>query len=450
MIIILFVFVFDLELVEKPVISSVNDEKNTQESRVTDDFSSMVKIIIFNSLGFFFLDFLIPYVASQELQAAGIDMGVIFSVIVIGYMISSPFVGAITDRVSKKLLIFIGSIGRGVAYFILYGAIILKSLLGIALGMFFLGFLAGFFWIPLNTLIAEKSSVKNRSYAYGRRESAEGIGTFFGAFVGFGILLIAFEIAPHNSFLIYSALVVFGLVNILAGIVFLICVDESVKYIENFRNEFIASQSVQKWVPSSLVIGLSLLFVVLFLSSTNGSLAKPFLNVYLLENIEDNPTLAALAYAPSGFVSMLLAPKLGEIADRTNPYIGISLASGLGALITFSLINTTNLWVFAALLIMDVTVVTTGGLVLSNFISRVSKSHRGKIFGFQSTFSNFGAIIGPLFGGIVWDLFGSKSPFIVSIVVELALIPFYIIAMFYLLPHLAESFEVKRNADQNS
>jgi len=432
------------------VISSVNDEKNTYESRVTDDFSSMIKIIIFNSLGFFFLDFLIPYVASQELQAAGIDMGVIFSVIVVGYMISSPFVGAITDRVSKKLLVFIGSIGRGVAYFILYGAIILKSLLGIALGMFFLGFLAGFFWIPLNTLIAEKSSVKNRSYAYGRRESAEGIGTFFGAFVGFGILLIAFEIAPHNSFLIYSALIVFGLVNILAGIVFLICVDESVKYIENFRNESIASQSVQKWVPSSLVIGLSLLFVVLFLSSTNGSLAKPFLNVYLLENIEDNPTLAALAYAPSGFVSMLLAPKLGEIADHTNPYIGISLASGLGALITFFLINTTNLWVFAALLIMDVTVVTTGGLVLSNFISRVSKSHRGKIFGFQSTFSNFGAIIGPLFGGIVWDLFGSKSPFIVSIVVELALIPFYIIAMFYLLPHLAESFEVKRNADQNS
>ncbi len=432
------------------MISSVNDEKNTYESRVTDDFSSMIKIIIFNSLGFFFLDFLIPYVASQELQAAGIDMGVIFSVIVVGYMISSPFVGAITDRVSKKLLVFIGSIGRGVAYFILYGAIILKSLLGIALGMFFLGFLAGFFWIPLNTLIAEKSSVKNRSYAYGRRESAEGIGTFFGAFVGFGILLIAFEIAPHNSFLIYSALIVFGLVNILAGIVFLICVDESVKYIENFRNESIASQSVQKWVPSSLVIGLSLLFVVLFLSSTNGSLAKPFLNVYLLENIEDNPTLAALAYAPSGFVSMLLAPKLGEIADHTNPYIGISLASGLGALITFFLINTTNLWVFAALLIMDVTVVTTGGLVLSNFISRVSKSHRGKIFGFQSTFSNFGAIIGPLFGGIVWDLFGSKSPFIVSIVVELALIPFYIIAMFYLLPHLAESFEVKRNADQNS
>ncbi|MFX0211120.1 MAG: MFS transporter [Candidatus Hodarchaeota archaeon] len=429
----------------------MNSSVNNYNRRVTDDFDAMIKITIFNSLGFFFLDFLIPYVASQELRAAGIDMGVIFSIIVVGYIISSPFVGAMTDRISKKLLVFIGSVGRGVAYFFLYIAIIMKSLIGLAIGMFLLGFLAGFFWIPLDTLIAEKSSAAHRSYAYGRHYSAEGIGTFFGAFIGFGILLIAIEITPTNSFLIYSALVVFGLVNILAGIVFFLFVDESIKY-ENVEDEFISKDVILtlKAISKGLIVGLALLFIVLFLSSTNGSLAKPFLNVYLLENIENNPTLAALAYAPSGFVSMLLAPRLGEIADRTNPYIGISLASVLGAIITFSLINTSVLWMFAFLLILDVTVVTTGWLILTNLISRVSKSHRGKIFGLQSTFTNFGAIIGPILGGIVWDLFGSKSPFILSIMVELALIPFFIIAIFYLKPHLAESLKVKENAKQNN
>jgi len=63
---------------------------------------------------------------------------------------------------------------------------------------------------------------------------------------------------------------------------------------------------------------------------------------------------------------------------------------------------------------------------------------------------NFGAIIGPLLGGVVWDLFGAKWPFIISIFVELGLIPLYIIAMFYLLPHLNESLEVKSNAKQES
>lgn len=433
------------------MLKLADSSRNNDKGRVTDDFNTMIKITIFNSLGFFFLDFLIPYVASQELRAAGIDMGIIFSVIVVGYMISSPFVGVLTDRILKKLLVFVGSVGRGVAYFFLYFAIIIKSLIALTLGMFLLGFCAGFFWIPLDTLIAEKSSASHRSYAYGRHYSAEGIGTFFGAFIGFSILLMALEIAPNNSFLIYSALVVFGLVNILAGIVFFLLVDESIKF-ENIESELtgVDTPPTQKTIPTGLVIGLVLLFIVLFLNSTNGSLAKPFLNVYLLETIEDNPTLAALAYAPSGFVSMLLAPRLGDFADRTNPYLGISLASILGAIITFCLINTSDLSMFALLLILDVTVVTTGGLILSNFISRVSKSHRGKIFGFQSTFNNFGAIIGPILGGIVWDLFGPKSPFIVSIVVELALIPFFIIAIFYLKPHLAESLKVKKNAKQNS
>jgi MFS family permease len=438
------------ESVRKQVKSSVKVENSTQEGRITDDFNSMINITIFNALGFFFLEFLIPYVASQELRAAGIDMGIIFSILVVGYVISSPFVGAITDRVSKKLLIFIGSVGRGIAYFLLYFAIIMKSLLGITLGMFSLGFMAGFFWIPLETLIAEKSSVNNRSYAYGKQYKAEGIGTFFGAIIGFGILLIAIEITPNNSFLIYSALVVFGLINILAAIVFLARVDESIKISEENEKLSNTQPSVQKLFPVGLVFGLSLLFIVLFLSSTNGSLAKPFLNVYLLENIEDNPTLATLAYAPSGIVSMLMAPKLGEIADRTNPYLGISLASGLGALVTFALINTSELWIFTILLILDVTIVTTGALIISNLISRVSKTHRGKTFGLHSKFMNFGAIIGPLIGGVVWDLFGAKWPFIISICVELGLIPLYIIEMFYLLPHLNESVEVKSNAKQES
>jgi len=419
-----------------------NNSSDLGEIRVTNDFQVMINIIIFNSFGFFFLDFLIPYVASQELGALGAEMGIIFSVTVFGYMISSPFVGAITDRTSKKSLVFIGSIGRGVAYFLLFFAIILKSLLGIAVGMFSLGFLAGFFWIPLNALIAEKSSAKNRSYAYGRRQSAEGIGTFFGSFIGFGILMSAVETTPDNSFLIYSALVVFGLSNFYAGIVFLIRVDESIKfYEETEENQSATNTSKQeKCLPSGFLLGLSLLFIVLFLSSTNGSLAKPFLNVYLLENIENNPTLAALAYAPAGFVSMLLAPKLGELADRANPYLGISLASGLGAFITLALINTSNLWIFAGLLIIDVTIVTTGGLILSNFISRVSKTHRGKIFGFQSTFSNFGAVVGPILGGILWD-FSSKLPFIISILIELVLILPFVIAIFYLKPHLAEKLK---------
>ena len=126
--------------------------------RVTTDFQAMVNIVLWNSLGFFFLDFLVPYVASQELFATGSEIGVIFSVQVIGYMICSPFVGYISDSLSKRKLILIGSFGRGLAYFIIYIAIIMRSVPGLAIGTFSLGFFAGFFCIE--TLYQLKQQMK--------------------------------------------------------------------------------------------------------------------------------------------------------------------------------------------------------------------------------------------------------------------------------------------------
>ena len=136
---------------------------------------------------------------------------------------------------------------------------------------------------------------------------------------------------------------------------------------------------------------------------------------------------------------MMLAPRLGEIADKMNPYLGISIASVVGAVVTLFLINTTNLFLFSGLLIIDVTIVSTGGLILQNFLSRISPKHRGKIFGLQGTSSNFGYALGPILGGIVWDSYGPKAPFTLSIFFELALIPLFILAMYYLRPHLQEN-----------
>ncbi|MFX0091626.1 MAG: MFS transporter [Candidatus Hodarchaeota archaeon] len=411
------------------------------EYRFTKDFYSIISIVKWNSLGFFFLEFLVPFVASQELRASGVQMGIIFSAQVFGYALSSPFVGAIADRYSKVRLALIGSVGRGIAYFIIYSAIVAKILPAMAFGTFSIGFMAGFFWIPLDTLISEKSDKHHRSSAFGIRSSALGQGTLFGAFAGFGILGLSYELFPGNNFLLYSALPLFGLANFYAGILFIKNVDEKLKFEDSNQEVDQDVHSTTALIPTVLVIGLFLLLGVLFLSTVNGSLAKPFLQVYLLENIENDVVLAALAYAPSGTVSMLLAPKLGEIADRINPLLGITITSIIGAFVTWLLINTTSLWVFAGLLVIDVTVVVTNGLILANIISRVSQKHRGKIFGAQSTASNIGAIAGPIIGGTIWDIFGMKSPFIFSILVELALIPVYLIAVFLIRPHLAESLE---------
>jgi len=146
--------------------------KNTKDY-YTEDFNFMVNIVILNSSGFFFFNFLIPIVARINMNSSAMEVGIIISLITIGLIGSSTFVGFLSDRTSsKRKLIVIGSFGRATAYIVIYIAIVMNSLVLLGIGTLTLGFLAGFFWIPLDTLVAQKSSKDHRSHAYGKKDSA--------------------------------------------------------------------------------------------------------------------------------------------------------------------------------------------------------------------------------------------------------------------------------------
>jgi len=412
--------------------------------KFTPDFNRMIKIAILNTMGFFFLDYLIPVVTSQFLGASGLEIGLIFSVQVLGHTISSFFVGFLTDRVkNKKTLIMIGSFGRGLSYFLLYFALLLNSLFLIGIGTFSLGFLAGFYWIPFNALIAEKSKKQHRSEAYGKREAAMGRGMLYGSILGFTIF--GFTLNYNIPAISYLAIIIFGLSNFAAGFLFS-KVDESMKIIEtkSIQTPSRIKEETKLRTQKTMLWGFIFLTSVLFLGSINGTIGRPFFNLFILEELINDPTIAMLAFIPSGFVSLFLAPKLGAFVDKLKPSIGIGVSSFLGSIITWLLINSQNIVIFAILLVLDMTIISAGGLVFQNFLSRISISKRGKVMGTQSFFSNIGAAVGPIMGGFFWDYLGNKAPFTISIIVELSLIPFYLIAVYLMKSHLTEKYSEKK------
>jgi len=320
----------------------------------------------------------------------------------------------------------------------------LNSLVGIGIGTFSIGFFAGFFWIPFNTLIAEKSNKDHRSHAYGKRDSAVGRGMLIGSIFGFTIFALSIG-NTDNPFIIYSAILLFGIANFSAGILFLRKVDETIKFSTetNIQNENETNSIENTNRNRFLFLGLIFLSIVLLLASINGSLGRPFLNVYLLEAVVSDPIIATFAYLPSGIISMIIAPKLGEVADKIKPSIGILIFNTFGAILTWFLINTDNVIIFAIILVFDMAIINTAHLIFQNLVSRITSKHRGKIFGFFQFFGNVGATVGPILGGIVLDSIGLKAPFLISIVVELCLIPFYIILVRIIKPHLREKYDEK-------
>lgn len=430
---------------------------NSTSHKITPDFVPMIRIVFWNSMGFFFFSFLIPYVTAQLLGASGTQLGFMYASQIFGALISAPIVGYLTDRFSKKLLVLIGSFGRGACYLLMYLGIIFSSLMIFAIGLFIQGFFVGFFWTPLDALISEKSHKTNRSYAFGKRGGMMGWGNFFGSILSFIIFGIANFFVPNNRFLVFSPLILFTISNVYAGIIFNRHVNEELTYDHYITNIyppsaefFIESQTIdvssksQKHnnIAFGFLVGFIFLTIAFMTSNINQSLAPPFFQVYLIDEIGvNNATMVMLIYFPSQIISMLLAPKLGKISDKINPMLGIAIASSFGSLVTWLIVNTTTGWEFGVILTFDATFAWAGMLILQNFVSRVSKSHRGKIFGLTQWMGLFGALIGPILGGLVWDHIGPRAPFIISIFVELSVIPLYFIAIRFLNPHMAEKIE---------
>lgn len=426
--------------------------------KFTSDFNSVIYIILWNSLGFFFIEFIMSYLIKQVLKAPAAQLGLFFSFITLGGLISSSFVGYLADHFSKKDLVMVGAFGRGISYFGLYTAIILQSIPGMYISAFLLGIGAHIFWIPLDTIISEKSSKYHRSSAFGKRRFAMGIGLVLGTVVGFTVFGIANSVVPGNDFILYGVIPIYGIANFYAGIRFSRKVDDQHIFIypeENDTQDLLINQenkisstnstTISESTIPFYLLGIILLFSGLLLNAINFGFYRPFIQPFVLENINSNAGLVAWFYLPTAVIGTLIAPKLGTLADRINPYIGISIAAFLGGIVTLLIINTTNLWFFAFLLIIDNTIMLTVGFVFINFLSRVSVKHRGKIFSLVTAFESLGMIIGPVLGGFVWDTINQQAPFIISVIVEWALIPFFIIGIWILSPRVVENIENRKD-----
>jgi len=417
--------------------------KNSSD-RYTADFEAMMKLAILNSLGFFFLGFFVPIIARTNMNATGLQIGWITSSLVIGHLVSSTFVGILTDRIEKRrLLIFIGCIGRGTSYFLIYFGIIINSLSLLWMGYATLGFGAGFFWIPFDTIVAEKSNKNHRAHAFGKRDSANAVGQLIGALIGFGLLML-FGIFTDNVSVLYSVIIFYGIANYFTGFMFFKKIDESIKFNVHLTEKIGESTEINKLkslFSATMVIGLIILFTLVLLSSTNANIWRPFINIFIIETINDDLNIVIFIYLPAGILATLFAPKLGSIIDKFNPTAGIVITSLLGALMTWLLINTKVIWIFAIIVMLDLAIAMAAGLIFRNLLSRINIKHRGKILGMTNTFTNVGAIIGPIFGGFLWDTIGRTAPFVVSIYVELCLIPLYLIVVRILVPHVAETYE---------
>ncbi|MFX1313635.1 MAG: MFS transporter [Promethearchaeota archaeon] len=462
--------------------------KMSDSIKTTPDFNSMIRITFWNGLGFIFFMFLKSYVVIYFFGGSGVTLGIIMALQPFARLISMPLIGYLTDHTSKKRLILIGSMGRTLSYILFWVSLVIHNLFLFGLGNFCQGFIVGFFWPPFYALISEKSYKGNRtqSLATGRGKMI-GYGFLMGAFISIPIFALVNIFNPDNISLMYSPLLIFAAINLIAGHRFYTKVDENLTYekcqislydsaldmnkieerrekVENKKNvnnnegisppnemEIIEKieDNIQK--PDKVFyFGFSILILVILITSITGTMYSPFITAYLIENLLPEfserivPVIVMIVYFPAQVISQLMAPTLGKIFDRISAPLSIILIGIFKTLMIWLLI-----WAFTpidfAFILIFLYIATESNLYLIQAImSRVSIKHRGKIFGLNIWVDRLGRVIGPLIGGFLWDSLGYDFPFVISIYIGLCLIPIFILAIRTLTPYMEEKVGIDK------
>jgi MFS family permease len=443
--------------------SNSKDHGATKSITTTPDFSSMIRITFWNGLGFIFFMFIKSYVVIYFFGGSGFELGIIMALQPFARLISMPLIAYLTDHTSKKRLVLIGSMGRTISYFIFWLSLVIHNLFLFGVGTFLQGLLVAFFWPPFYSLISQKSSKNNRTQALATgRGNMIGYGFLMGAIISIPIFALVSIFLPDNIPLMYSPLLIFSIINLIAGHRFYTKIDENLTF-ENYlaslndsNLEFVetgdngtTNGELNKKKPDKIFyIAFLVLIIAILATSIAGTIYSPFISAYLIEtlliDLPENiiPIIVMIVYFPAQVLSQLISPRLGKVFDRISPTISFIVVNLFKALMIWFLIGAFTSLDFAIILILLYIALESNTYFIQAIMSRVSIKHRGKIFGLNIWIDRLGRVIGPIIGGILWVTLPYNTPFILSIFIGLCLIPIFIFSTRKLNPYMIEQVEI--------
>lgn len=351
--------------------------------------------VIFASLSFFFLNFLLPIYARQEFQASATSIGLLFSLFSVITMIARPLVGWGLDHIGRKPFL--------VAAILFYAAAMFLFALGRNLEVLYVarmvqGFGSSLLWIAAYTIATELSATGERGRSVGVVDGASAMGGFFGAMIGF-TMFYASDLSLRAGWMIIFA--IYGLGALVGAFLALRKVPETRPVAPAEKEEH----------PLNLR-ELGKLMVVVAITGASTTMLSPLLLVFLQDRFTQDIRVLGMAFIPMGLAYSFLPQRLGRLSDRFGRPAIMAIGLVISGIISFCIPLSPFLILLAALWTLEAVGFCAASPAQEALVADLTGSTlRGTGYGIYTFAASLGAAIGPLAGGWLYDSFGHPVPF---------------------------------------
>jgi DHA1 family multidrug resistance protein-like MFS transporter len=341
----------------------------------------------------------------EHLGVGGTELGWLMATYSLMQLICAPIWGALSDRYGRKPILSIGVLGYAITL-LMFGLSTKFWMLFIARSLS--GILSSATNPTAMAYISDNAPEKERSKGMGQLGAAVGVGVIFGPLMGGYLsadsLSLPFFIGSGLAFLALL-LVIFLLPESKHGS---LPTGELVP--SNEQNPSVQPDSIKKPRTRDIYLRVILspagiLLLLIFIMSFGMTNFQGMIGLYVVDKFAFNTKQVGAIWMVMGVMLILVqggltGPLSKKLGDLTLIRIGLFIGAIGFVLVALAIDYTTTLlalgfFIFGLALI---------GPALNSHISIYAGEHQGTVMGLNSAMTSLGRVVGPLWGGTIYDM----------------------------------------------
>ena len=354
----------------------------------------------FMSSGYTMLIPFLPMYLIQELGVApehvSLWSGAVFSITFFIGGVMAPFWGKMSDSKGKRLMGIRSSLGLAIAY-ILGGLVTTPFQLFLVRA--FQGFAAGLISVFMS-VVGSIAPIDKMGVSMGIFQSGVTCGQVLGPLIGG---LLSTWLGMRASFFVAGSLLV------IVALVFVFIIPEPKKVTPP---EGVAKLVLKERKDIMEVLGYVTIVQVIILT------IQPIMSLYvrqLAHGSENVVFLSGLIFSSVGIASIFTAPLWGKLGQKKGFFISMSIAALLAGITDIACAIPRSLLIFGIMNFVYGLFFAGVMPALSASLASITPNHQqGQAFGYMFAATQFGAMTGPLVGGVVAAILPMHFVYVVS------------------------------------